>query len=172
MKARRLVVLALALVTVLTMGVGYAALNDALTVGGTGSLTKTAADQQFNGEVYFTDVPTTTNCTATLNAPTDEDGTGKPDSATITIANTLAIVGDTATATFTVQNDSQVPATIVTDSSNDSTHFRVTCEYTAGNTIPAGGTLDITVKVTLKTTVADDVPSESFGISFNVTSAG
>ena len=34
MKARRLVVLALALVTVVTMGIGYAALNDALFVKG------------------------------------------------------------------------------------------------------------------------------------------
>ena len=172
MKARRLVVLALALVTVLTMGVGYAALNDGLSVGGSGSLTKTAANEQFNGEVYFTGIPTVVNCTATLNEPTVEDGDGKPDSATITIANTLAIVGDTATATFTVQNDSQVPATIVTDTSNDSPHFRVTCDFTNGNTVPAGGTLEITVKVTLKSTVDADIPTENFGISFNVTSAG
>lgn len=166
MKARRLVVLALALVTVLTMGIGYAALTDALTVGGTGSLTQAAANDQFDGEVYFEGVPTTEKCTAVL-----EEGE-KPDEATITIENTLAIVGDMATATFTVRNDSAVPATIVTNTSHDSTHFRVTAEFTNGNTIEAGGTLTFTVKVTLKQTVAADVNGEAFNITFNVSSAG
>ena len=166
MKARRLVVLALALVTVVTMGIGYAALNDALSVSGTGSLTKSAADDQFDGEVYFEGAPTTDKCTAALAAG------DKPDSATITIENTLAIVGDVATATFTVKNESAVPATIVTNTSTDSDHFRVTAEYTNGNTIEAGQTLTLTVKITLKQTVAADVTGETFNISFNVASAG
>lgn len=166
MKARRLAVLALALVTVATMGIGYAALNDALEVSGTGALSKTAADDLFDGEVYFTGAPTTDKCDAELAAGT------MPDSATITIQDTLAIVGDVATATFTIQNDSDVPVTIVTNTSTDSTHFRVTAEYPDGNSIAAGGTITLTVKVLLKQTVAADVASESFSISFNVSSAG
>ena len=166
MKTRRIAIIALALVTVLTMGIGYAALNDALTVSGTGSLTKQAADDQFDGEVYFEDVTATTNCTAELEVG------DKPDSAEITIENTLAIVGDIATATFTVKNDSAVPVTIVTNTSSDSDHFRVTAEYPDGNSCAANSTLTITVKITLKQTVSADVTGETFNITFNASSAG
>ena len=169
MKARRLVVLALALVTVVTMGIGYAALNDALFVNGTGTIQKTAADNIFDDEVYFTGTPVVEKCTAVL-VEGSGDTTGKPDSATITIDNTLAIVGDMATAKFTVTNESDVPVSIVTNTSADSDHFRVTAEY-SNNIIPAGGDIEVTVKVVLKQTVAADV-SESFSISFNASSAG
>ena len=166
MKARRLAIIAFALVAVLTIGVGYAALNDALTVGGTGSILKTAADDQFDGEVYFVGTPTIEKCTAEIAAGE------KPDEATVTIKDTLAIVGDTATATFTVKNDSAVPVTIVTNTSNDSDHFRVTAEYPDGNSLAAGAEMEIVVKIVLKATVAADISSEAFGISFNVSSAG
>ena len=169
MKARRLVVLALALVTVVTMGIGYAALNDALFVNGTGTIQKTAADNIFDDEVYFTGTPVVEKCTAVL-VEGSGDTAGKPDSATITIDNTLAIVGDMATAKFTVTNESDVPVSIVTNTSADSDHFRVTAEY-SNNIIPAGGDIEVTVKVVLKQTVAADV-SESFSISFNASSAG
>ena len=171
MKARRLVVLALALVTVVTMGIGYAALNDALFVNGTGTIQKAAADNIFDDEVYFTGTPVVEKCTAVL-VEGSGDTAGKPDSATITIDNSLAIVGDMATAKFTVTNESDVPVSIVTNTSADSDHFRVTAEYgSANNTIPAGGNIDVTVKIVLKQTVSADV-SESFSISFNVSSAG
>ena len=169
MKARRLVVLALALVTVVTMGIGYAALNDALFVNGTGTIQKAAADNIFDDEVYFIGTPVVEKCTAVL-VEGSGDTAGKPDSATITIDNTLAIVGDTATAKFTVTNESDVPVSIVTNTSADSDHFRVTAEY-SNNIIPAGGNIEVTVKVVLKQTVAADV-SESFSISFNASSAG
>lgn len=173
MKARRLAVLALALVTVVTMGIGYAALTDALGVSGTGTLSKTAADEAFNGEVYFTGTPTGVNCDVVLDAPGVDDAAGQPDTATITIEDTLAIVGDVATATLTIQNDSVVPVTIVTNTSVDSDHFRVTCDYPTGNSIPAGDTMEITVKITLKQTVAADFAApESFSITFNASSAG
>ena len=170
MKARRLVVLALALVTVVTMGIGYAALNDALFVNGTGTIQKAAADNIFDDEVYFIGTPVVEKCTAVL-VEGSGDTAGKPDSATITIDNTLAIVGDTATAKFTVTNESDVPVSIVTNTSADSDHFRVTAEYASGNTVPAHGTLDVTIKIVLKQTVAADV-EEVFSISFNAASAG
>ena len=174
MKSRRIVIIALALVAALTLGVGYAALNDALTVGGTGTLTKTNADDLFDGLVYFEGDPVTTNCDAELASG------DKPDSATITIDDTnpnhnIAIMGDVATATFTVKNDSTVPVTIVTNTSTDSEHFRVTAVYPEGQNVyqvEAGKTTTITVKVSLKNTVAADVTGETFNISFNVASAG
>lgn len=171
MKARRLAVLALALVTVVTMGVGYAALNDALYVNGEGNLTKQAADDMFNAEVYYSAFSNAVNCTAELVQGTG-DTADTPDTATVTINNTLAIVGDTATVTLTVKNDSDVPVTIVTNTSADSDHFRVTAEYANGNTIQPNSTLDIVVKIVLKQTVSADVTGETFGISFNAASAG
>ena len=170
MKARRLVVLALALVTVVTMGIGYAALNDALYVNGTGTLEKSAADEMFNAEVYYSAYSNAVNCTAELVQGTG-DTADTPDTANVVIDNSLAIVGDTASVTLTVKNDSDVPVTVVTNTSQDSDHFRVTAEYAAGNTVPAHGTLDVTIKIVLKQTVADDV-EEVFGISFNAASAG
>ena len=164
MKTRRIAILALALITVMTLGVGYAALNDALTVNGTGSLTVSAAEDQFDEEVYFVNVVDTVNCTA--NVVEGED------TASVTIENTLAIVGDTATATFTVKNDSAVPVTIVTNTSADSTHFRVTAVYPDGNSIAANSTITVTVQVVLKQTVAADVNAETFNITFNASSAG
>ncbi len=167
MKARRLAIIAFALVAVLTIGVGYAALNDALSVTGIGSISKATADDLFDGEVYFTGVTPDEKCAAAL---ADVE---KPDSATITIEDSLAIVGDYATATFTVKNESAVPVTIVTNTSTDSDHFRVTAEYPDGNSLAAGEEMEITVKVVLKTTVGDEgISNESFGISFNASSAG
>ena len=167
MKARRLAVLALALVTVVTMGIGYAALNDALYANGSGTLTKGAADEAFDGEVYYTGTPVVENCTAEFEAGE------KPDTVTITIDDTLAIVGDTATCTVTVKNDSAVPVTIVTNTSQDSDHFRVTAEYAGGNSIAAGAEMEVVIKIVLKQTVAADFDApETFGISFNVASAG
>ena len=164
MRTRRIAIIALALITVMTLGVGYAALNDALTVNGTGSLTVDAAEDQFDEEVYFVDVVDTVNCTASV--------VSGEDTASIDIANTLAIVGDTATATFTVKNDSAVPVTIVTNTSADSTHFRVTAVYPDGNSIAANSTITVTVQVVLKQTVAADVNAETFNITFNASSAG
>ena len=167
MKSRRIVIIALALVASLTLGVGYAALTDALMVNGTGSISQSSANEQFDGEVYFTNVENPVNCTAVL-----AEGE-KPDTATITIKDTLAIVGDQATATFTVKNESAVPVTIVTNTSADSNHFRAIAEYPDGNSIAAGQTVTVVVKVTLKATVPDGgVADESFNISFNATSAG
>ena len=83
MKSRRIVIIALVLAASLTIGVGYAALTDALTVSGTGVISQTAANEQFDGEVYFTNVENPVNCTAEL--PEGE----KPDTATITIKDTL-----------------------------------------------------------------------------------
>ena len=167
MKARRLAVLALALVTVVTMGIGYAALNDALHANGTGTLTKGAADEAFDGEVYYTGTPAVVNCTAEFVAGE------KPDTVNITINDTLAIVGDTATCTVTVKNESAVPVTIVTNTSADSDHFRVTAEYPSGNSIAAESEIEVTIKIVLKQTVsADFTEAETFGISFNVASAG
>lgn len=171
MKARRLVVLALALVTVVTMGIGYAALNDALYVNGTGTIVKAEADEMFNEEVYFTGTPEVVNCAAAL-VESGDDTAGKPDHATITIDNTLAIVGDVATATFTVKNDSAVPVTIAFKESSDSDHFRVTTAYPDGNSIAANGEIKVVVTVTLKQTVSADVTGETFAISYNIVSAG
>lgn len=170
MKARRLVVLALALVTVVTMGIGYAALNDALYVNGTGTLEKSAADEMFNAEVYYSAYSNAVNCTAELVQGTG-DTADTPDTANVVVDNTLAIVGDAASVTLTVKNDSDVPVTVVTNTSQDSDHFRVTAEYATGNTVPAHGTLDVTIKIVLKQTVAADV-EEVFSISFNAASAG
>ena len=162
MKTRRLAIIALALVTVMTLGVGYAALSDTLAVNGTATLSHAEAEEQFDVEVYFSAVGATTSCVAAI------DGSDN-DVATITITDGLAVVGDKATATFTITNDSAGSVTL-TPAHNSSTNFDVATDA-ATYTIQAGQTADITVTVTLKSTVNADI-SETFNVSFSAVSAG
>lgn len=165
MKNRRTLIVVFMLVATMCIGVGFAALSQTLTISGTANITKDAAQDEFNDDVYFSGTGAVTNCTAALAG----DVSTKPDAATITIENSLGVVGDTATAVFTIKNEGNSTATVAVTGS-DSTNFRVTADNPT-NTIPAGGTLDVTVTVTLKTTVETDITGETFGLSLQVTSA-
>lgn len=163
MKARRLAVLALALITVVTMGVGYAALTDSLSINGTATLSHANAENQFDVEVYFSSVGAMTSCVAAVD-PADNDV------ATITITDGLAVVGDKATATFVVTNASAGSVTL-TPAHNSSTNFDVSTDA-ATYTVQAGQTVNIIVTVTLKNTVNADITNETFSIGLSAVSAG
>ena len=163
MKARRLAIIAFVLVAVLTMGIGYAALSDTLSINGSATLSHSAAEDQFDVEVYFSGVGALENCTAAID-------TGDNDIATITITSGLAVVGDKATATFTVTNDS-AGSVALTPTHNSSTNFDVATDA-ANYTIPAGQTVNVVVTVTLKATVNADITNEAFSIGFTAISAG
>lgn len=163
MKARRLAIIAFALVAVLTMGIGYAALSDTLTINGTANLSHSDAEEQFNTEVFFSSVANQENCIAAI------DG-GDNDIATITITEGLAVVGDKATATFVVTNESAGSVTL-TPAHNSSTNFDVATDA-ATYTVQAGQTVNVLVTVTLKNTVNANITNESFSIGFTAVSAG
>ncbi len=163
MKQRRLAIIAFALVAVLTIGVGYAALTDTLSINGTATLLHSEAEEQFDVEVYFSAVGATSSCTAAIDG---EDN----DVATITITDGLAVVGDKAVATFTITNNSAGSVSI-TPAHNSSTNFDVATDAST-YTVAAGGTVDVIVTVTLKNTVNADITNETFSLSFSATSAG
>ncbi len=163
MKARRIAIIAFTLIAAMTIGVGYAALTDTLSVNGTASLSHSEAEEQFDVEVYFSGVGALISCAAEIDA-------NDPDIATITITEGMAVVGDKATATFTVTNASAGSVTL-TPAHNSSTNFDVSTNA-ATYTIPAGQTIDVTVTITLKNTVNADITAETFSVSFSAVSAG
>ena len=163
MKSRRIAIIAFALVAVMTLGVGYAALTDTLNINGTANLLHSDAQDQFNAEVYFSSVGNQANCTASID-PSDND------LATITITDGFAVVGDYATATFVVKNESSGSVKL-TPSHNSSTNFDVATDA-ATYEVQAGSTVDIVVTVTLKATVNADITNETFNLSLAASSAG
>ncbi len=163
MKTRRIAIIAFTLIAALTIGVGYAALSDTLSINGTATLSHSEAEEQFDVEVYFSAVGATSSCAAEID-------TDDPDIATITITDGMAVVGDKATATFTITNASAGSVTL-TPAHNSSTNFDVATDA-ATYTIQAGQTLDIIVTITLKNTVNADITAETFSVSFTAVSAG
>ena len=150
MKNRKLVVVAFLLVSVMLLGVGYAALTDVLTISGQGNFSTSAADNQFKEDVYFSAaVANVSGDTATILSDNNR--------ASFT-CNSVALVGDTATFTFTVTNESAHDAVITvksisirdiiadgvdTDEDNDGI-FDVRTNVGAGVDLPAatGTTVD------------------------------
>ena len=176
MKSRRIAIIAFALVAVMTLGVGYAALTETLSVNTTASLTVEGAQEVFDGEVYFSAYSVDaqyTNVTAglgTKEAPAD--ASAKPDVAWIDINEGMSVVGDKIQVTFTVNNDSASPITVsITPGTSADGHFKTNGSMT-GTSIPAESTGQIVVTVTLQTTVNETISNSVVPITFNVTSAG
>ena len=160
MKNRKRVIVAFLLVATLLLGVGYAALTDTLTVGGTAGVDFDDSKEAFDGDIYFSKVISGTGCTAVINADTD---TG-----TITVNDgVLKEVGDEVIATYTIKSESDldvsIPRPLVTNAADTSKitnlnpeYFEVTTSWAVDQTLPARGTIDITITVRLIKTAAAD----------------
>ena len=147
MKNRKIVVVAFMLIAVLLLGVGYAALTTTLTVIGNAHIDMAQAGENFDERIYFS-VAEPVSSTGTGSTADTAAGVGGDD-ATFT-ANRLATKGEVSTFLFTIQNDSNVPATITIkeESNTNETAFKVTYSYSiADKVIPSGGSMDITVTV-------------------------
>ena len=173
MKNRRNMIVAFLVCACLIVGVGYAALTDTLNINGTATISADAATEEFDEDVYFQSA-VNNDGTATVELV---EGTGdsedKADGATITIENTIGVLGDTSVSTFTVMNEANSAVTITVAANNTNPNFRVTADQTTYN-IPAGESIEVVVTVTLLVTVDADTPisGESFSIGFTATSAG
>lgn len=172
MKNRKTVVVAFLLVAVLLLGVGYAALTDALNINGRANVTTGKAEEALNEDVYFS--------AAEAVAAADDDPTkgtsGLANTATILTdidrasftVNSLALGGEKATFKFTVKNDSNhevtlsYPTVTITDligdgeddASTDSGVFTVEMAWEGANagetaTLGAESTKVLVVTVTL-----------------------
>ena len=160
MKKRRTTIIALLLIAALALGIGYAAITDTLNIGGNA----TVKPHQKNFVVVFDENVVENKCTAIVQ--TD------PTVATFTTTQ-LEQGGDTASATFTVRNDSpEYSATIGAPSISITTggeYFDVQTDFgTAERTVLAGNTTQFTVTVTLKQASVEERSCE-FTIVNNVT---
>ena len=164
MKNRKTVVVAFLLVAVLLLGVGYAALTDTLTIDGSAGVNLDDTKEVFDGDIYFSKVISGTGCTAVINSD--------PDTGTITVTDgALKEVGDEVIATYTIKSESDLDVSIPkpTVAVTNSEYFAVTYSWAVDQTLPAGGTIDVTITVRLVKT-ADTDQDTTFTVTFNATS--
>lgn len=161
--------IALVILLVVAIGVGFAASQDALNITGTASAVATDFDIQFKTDA---DITTKTSGGATIVVSGAYGADGNAD-ATMTVSG-LKNANDSAEATYTIINKStDVNANITAEVSTaieDTEHYKV--EVTGGaNGVAPGKTTTVTVKVTLIKAFADDTAAK-VGKSFKVTATG
>ncbi len=152
MKNRRNVVIALLLIAVLCVGIGYAALNDTI---------------NFTGKISYT--PDFDIVWGTATDPdsilTNSEGTDT-DTFTVSMDTTEWVVGETKTFTVTVKNASRYDAENVAVQALTTTavedNYTVTAEVTGADTIAVGGTTTVTVTVTMDSYPTDTVTDAEF----------
>jgi hypothetical protein len=174
MKNRRITIVAFLLIAALTLGFGYAAVTNVLDIQGSASVSATAAEEEFNEDVYFAGVVvdgTLKDAVATGDALgyTANINTNNNDKAQFTVTG-LKQTGDKATITFRVQNDSLYDATVTvkTDTNTNKTNFSFTNDIGEGKTVAAGGYVDVTVEVEF-IKAATEAVSASFVVELSVT---
>lgn len=154
MKNRKTVVVAFLLVSVLLLGVGYAALTDVLDITGSADVNQSAAEEAFNEDIYFDEnvVIKEAGNTASRNADNN-------DKASFT-ANNLKGKGDTATFTFTIKNDGDLDATVTpsVSSNTNPAYFAISSDWNGQpKTVTAGGSVTYTVTMELIETPTETI---------------
>ena len=170
MKNRKIVVVAFLLVSVLLLGVGYAALTDTLTINGSANVAADDVADAFDSNIYFSKVISGDGCNAVID-PNDND------KGTITVnSGALKAVGDEVIATYTIKSDSDLDVSIAKPiiTNTNSEHFEVSHSWAVDQTLESGKTIDVTI--TIKLIKTDDSIQEGqtsdceFTITFNPTS--
>jgi len=178
MKKRRLVIVAFMLATVLTLGVGYAAINGSLGITGRMEFQgKALTEPEVVNAVKFVasgdGAPTVTDaglCAATVSGDHAAD-------MSVTFTDPNGVVGEqfTVSATYTILYDSTntalpdvtlTPSTIEQSGVNANQGVEVTTDWTGSKTLKVGETTTITVTVTY--TNQDPVVSGTASAAFNV----
>lgn len=152
MKNRRIVVVALMLVAVICVGVGYAALND--TINFTGKVSYTPDFQIVWGDV--------TDASSILT----DKGTAGTDTITVSMDTTNWTVGQAKTFTVAVTNNSRYAAENVKVQALNvdalAGNYTVAAEVTGDKTIAVGGTTTVTVTVTMTNYPENTVTDAAF----------
>ena len=168
MKKRRTTIIALLLVAALALGIGYAALADDLSIVGSANVLAENAENAFAADVYFTKaVISADKGTAVIG---NDDKGDASDKVTITVNdNVLAGMGDSVICALEISNVGDLDAKVTLGAIDVSfpEYFKVTTSW-GSNTeqqLSAGGTLDLTVTITVVKTPTSDV-STTFEIDF------
>ena len=154
--------IAIMVLAVMLLGIGYAALTDTLDITGSADVNQSAAEEAFNEDIYFSAaVANEEGNTASVNADNN-------DKASFT-AKTLKGKGDKVTFTFTIKNDGDVAATITpklnaTLGNTNPEYFSLTSDWDGeAKTLAAGAEITYTLTVELIKT-----PTETIAASFLV----
>ena len=168
MKKKKSMIFLALLVAVFVLGVGYAAVTGVnLTLSGSAAAKAKGLDVAFNGS---TDSDQTVGSGATITPTASEHSL----TANIAVTN-LESVGDTITATYTIENyETDVAASLTTASitNTNSEYFEVTSNIPTSSGTPvslaAGGTTDLVVTVRLiKTPVTSQYNSTDITVVVN-----
>ena len=201
MKNRKRIIMAFVLVACMLIGVGYAAVTNVLDIQGSSTVSQTAAEDEFNEDIYFVgakepktgtfiqsflvknaaneydtvrDPNTTYLYSANINA-------NNPDKGQFTI-NNLSDKDDVQAITYQIRNDSDHVATVtlktITNTNGTTEGGSGTGDFdfdfyfgtvgTKTTTIPAHGTAEVTIVVTLRNQVTSSV-SASYILELNAT---
>ena len=176
MKNRKIILISFLVCACLVVGVGYAAVSDDLAINGKGQLSKEGAEAEVNEDVYFDGVKDVVNCEASVSISAAD----QKDVIAVSITDqnsTLAVKNDTASFMAVVKNDSNVPVTLAF-THTASTHFEMKAVDAEGNhvennlTVPANGSLDVPILITLLDTVdVESTGEETFSIAITATTA-
>lgn len=167
MKNRKTLIITVLLIAILALGIGYAAIaNKTLTISG--NAVGSPSDENF--KVKFTGTPTKSDATKVKEATILTDTT-----ASIKVEG-LTKAGDSATATYTISNESEDLSANLSAALTNSNTTDFDVSYYFGNTtgtttasLTKGQSTTITVVVTLKTTpVLTDVTTD---ITVSITAA-
>jgi len=193
MKNKRNVLIAFILVCCLCLSIGYAALADDLYIDGSASVTvlsndpddsnDTETEKEFKEDVYFVNFGATQNPDANyviVNSAKDADDTDtKPDALTVTIpGDVLSPENPTIVLNAAIKNDSTDYGASVTLPAGGKTtgkNFSYAITWADDDTITektiavGAEPMPIKITITLLTTPTEDIPSESFDVSFNAT---
>lgn len=179
MKNRRIVVVAFLLAAVLLLGVGYAALTDTLTIGGTLKTDTTVAMDEFDADVYFSATSIVRDDTGNKAVSKIEDGR---DDGTIEALHFTA-KDQVVVAKYTITNntDNEFAAVInggtvtVTNTADDHDPiFSVVWSWAEGEvntgdaTLQPGDSKDLWVTITLLET-PQEIHEATFTVSYTAT---
>lgn len=162
MKNRKTLITLGVIVAVLMLGVGYAVISD-INLSINGNATATTSDENF--KVVFDNSATTVSDDTKVTATVDKGQL----TATMTVTG-LTTTGDTATATYTIKNNSTELSALVSQDStkitNDNkTYFDITTNWEE-TTLAHGGSKTVTVTVKLIKTPATEDQTATFTIPF------
>ncbi len=180
MKKRRIAIVAFMLATVLTLGIGYAAVSGALNIRGTGTFRgKNLAQNEILDAVRFTDAVGDEYANARLDPADDtiavvdinfNDTTG--------VAQTYTSVSTFTIAYATENNTEMFPEVIIaapTITQPQDPNWVVAVDWTEGQTLELGETTTITVTVTYKCddpeAVANSETTGNFAVKLNFATA-
>ena len=149
MKNRKVVVIAFLVIAAMMLGIGYAALTDTLDITGSADVNVSELEKEFEDDIYFSAAVPNKGAPDTASVNADNN-----DKASFS-AKSLVKKGDTASFTFTIENDSAhdvsvTPKLNATLGNTNPEYFSIVSDWDgATKTIAAGGNTTYTLTVEL-----------------------